>query len=302
MKKPVYEIAAVHDLSGYGKCSLTVAIPILAVMGMQACPLATSILSTQTSGFNNYTFFDFTDQMEKIINHWESLNLKFDAIYTGFLGSARQIDIILNFIERFNHEKMLIVIDPVLGDDGKLYDTIDKTIVGEMKKLVTKANLITPNITEAAILLGEDNYGKLSDNKIKSILGSLADMGPEMVAITSVIAENEKFPIVVAYDKKLNKYWKIRNDYVPASYSGTGDIFASIVTGCTLRGDTLPISVATAISFITEAIKDTYACNIPPRNGIMFERVLGMLLEPSVCCAQNSLQVVRGEFAGLAEI
>ena len=99
MEKPVYEIAAVHDLSGYGRSSLAVVIPILAAMGMQACPLATSILSTQTSGFKNYTFFDFTDHMEKIINHWETLDIKFDAIYSGFLGSSRQIDIIINFID-----------------------------------------------------------------------------------------------------------------------------------------------------------------------------------------------------------
>ncbi|MCL2793011.1 MAG: pyridoxamine kinase [Spirochaetaceae bacterium] len=280
MTNPVYEIAAVHDLSGYGKCSLTVAIPVLAAMGMQVCPLPTSILSTQTSGFKDYTFFDFTDHMEGIINHWKSLNIKFDAIYTGFLGSSKQIDIIINFIEKFNHEKMLVVIDPVLGDDGELYDTISQTIVEEMKKLVTKATLITPNITEAAILLGENNYDKLSDKKIKSILGSLAEMGPDMVVVTSVGTENELHPIVAAYDKKLNKYWKIKNEYIPVSYPGTGDIFASIMTGCILRGDSLSVCAATAVEFITEAIKETYAHKTTPRNGILFEKVLNMLSAP----------------------
>ena len=281
MKKPVYEIAAVHDISGYGRCSLTVAIPILAAMGMQVCPLPTSVLSTQTSGFKNYTFFDFTDNMEGIINHWKTLDIKFDAIYTGFLGSSRQIDIITDFIDSFYHERMLIVIDPVLGDDGVLYDTIGDTIVKGMKKLVAKATLITPNITEAAILLGENNYDKLSDKKIKSILGSLAKMGPDMVVVTSVRAENEEHPVVAAYDKKLNKYWKIKNDYIPVSYPGAGDIFASIMTGCTLRGDTLPVSASTAVSFITAAIKETYGYNIPPRNGILFEKVLNMLYDTS---------------------
>jgi len=281
MIKPVYEIAAVHDLSGYGKCSLTVAIPILAAMGMQACPLTTSILSTQTSGFKNYTFFDFTDHMEGIINHWKTLDIKFDAIYTGFLGSSKQIDIIINFIDRFHHEKMLIVIDPVLGDDGELYDTINKTIVDGMKKLAAKATLITPNITEAAILLGEDIFDKLSDNKLKSILGSLSEMGPDKVVITSVETEDEDHPVVAAYDKKLNKYWKIKNDYIPVSYPGTGDIFASIMTGCTLRGDSLPVAAATAVEFITAAIKETYGRNIPPRNGILFEKVLYILSVPS---------------------
>ena len=280
MTKPVYEVAAVHDLSGYGKCSLAAAIPILAAMGIQACPLPTSVLSTQTSGFKNYTFFDFTDHMQGIIDHWKTLDIKFDAIYTGFLGSCKQIDIIINFIEKFDHEKMIIVIDPVLGDDGELYDTISNTIVEGMKKLVTKATLITPNSTEAAILLGENNYKKLPDKKIKSILAALAEMGPDMVVITSVEAENESHPIVAAYDKKLNKYWKIKNDYIPVSYPGTGDIFASIVTGCKLKGETLPVCVATAVEFITAAIKETYAHNIPSRNGILFEKVLNMLSAP----------------------
>ena len=280
MTKPVYEVAAVHDLSGYGKCSLAAAIPILAAMGIQACPLPTSVLSTQTSGFKNYTFFDFTDHMQGIIDHWKTLDIKFDAIYTGFLGSCKQIDIIINFIEKFGHEKMIIVIDPVLGDDGELYDTISNTIVEGMKKLVTKATLITPNSTEAAILLGENNYKKLPDKKIKSILAALAEMGPDMVVITSVEAENESHPIVAAYDKKLNKYWKIKNDYIPVSYPGTGDIFASIVTGCKLKGETLPVCVATAVEFITAAIKETYAHNIPSRNGILFEKVLNMLSAP----------------------
>ena len=275
--KPVYEIAAVHDLSGYGKCSLTVAIPILAVMGMQVCPIPTSILSTQTSGFKDYTFFDFTDQMEGIINHWKTLDIKFDAIYTGFLGSSRQIDIIINFIDSFKHDGMLIVIDPVLGDDGELYDTISKTIVDGMKKLVAKATLITPNITEAAILLGENNYGKLSEKKIKSILGTLSEMGPDMVVITSVSMENEEYPVVAAYDKKLNKYWKIKNEYIPVSYPGTGDIFASIMTGCILRGDNVPLAAACAVDFITAAIKETYAHNVLPRNGLLFEKFLGKL-------------------------
>ncbi|MCL2481386.1 MAG: pyridoxamine kinase [Spirochaetaceae bacterium] len=291
MIKPVYEIAAVHDLSGYGKCSLTVAIPILAAMGMQACPLTTSILSTQTSGFKNYTFFDFTDHMEEIINHWKTLDIKFDAIYTGFLGSSRQIDIIIKFIESFYHEGMLIVIDPVLGDDGELYDTINKTIVEGMKSLIAKATLITPNITEAAILLGENNFDKISDKKIKSILGSLSEMGPDMVVITSVSAENEDHPVVAAYDKKLNKYWKIKNDYIPVNYPGTGDIFASIMTGCALRGDSLPVAAATAVEFITAAIKETYAHNIPPRNGILFEKVLNMLSVPSSTNIHNILEL-----------
>lgn len=277
MRKPVYEIAAVHDLSGYGRCSLTVAIPILSCMGMQVCPLPTSILSTHTGGFKDYTFFDFTDQMQGIIDHWKKLDINFDAIYTGFLGSSKQIDIIADFIDRFHHDSLLVVVDPVMGDEGELYDTIGKPIVEGMKKLVKKADLITPNITEAAILLGEENYGSLTVNEIKEILEKLSDTGPGMVVVTSVLCENEKHPVVVAYNRKSGRYWKIRSDYFPVYYPGTGDIFSSIMTGCILRGDSLPVSAATAVEFISAAIKETYGHDLPPRNGIMFEKVLNLL-------------------------
>ncbi|MDX9801882.1 MAG: pyridoxamine kinase [Spirochaetia bacterium] len=277
MRKPVFEIAAVNDLSGYGRCSLTVAIPILSSMGMQVCPLPTSILSTHTTDFKDYTFFDFTDQMPGIIDHWEKLGISFDAIYTGFLGSSRQIDIIENFIDRFDHDDLLVVVDPVMGDDGGLYDTIGTPIVEGMKKLVKKADIITPNITEAAILLGEKNYGTLNVSQIKEILEKLSDSGPEMVVVTSVLCENEKFPVVVAFNRKSRRYWKMRSDYFPVYYPGTGDIFSSILTGCILRGDSLPVSAATAVEFISAAIKETYGHDLPPRNGIMFEKVLSLL-------------------------
>ncbi len=277
MRKPVYEIAAVHDLSGYGRCSLTVAIPILSCMGMQVCPLPTSILSTHTGGFKNYTFFDFTSQMKGIIDHWKSLEISFDAIYTGFLGSSLQIDIITDFIDQFMHDSMLVVIDPVMGDEGKLYDTIDSSIVEGMKKLISRANLITPNVTEAAILLGEENYERLSDGKLKSVMERLSGMGPEMVVVTSVLMEDEEYPLVAAYDRCSRRFWKIRSDYIPVYYPGTGDIFSSIMTGCILRGDSLPVSAATAVEFISAAIKETCGHNVPPRNGIMFEKVLNLL-------------------------
>ncbi len=277
MRKPVYEIAAVHDLSGYGRCSLTVAIPILSSMGMQVCPLPTSILSTHTSGFEKYTFFDFTHHMQAIIDHWKSLEIRFDAIYSGFLGSSRQIDIISGFIDSFMHQNLLVVVDPVMGDEGVLYDTIDSSIVDGMKKLVSRANLITPNITEAAILLGEENYDVLSRKKLKKILESLSSMGPEMAVVTSARLENEENPVVAAYDRSSKRFWKIKSDYIPVYYPGTGDIFASIVTGCILRGDSLPVSAATAVEFISAAIKETYGHNVPPRNGIMFEKVLNLL-------------------------
>lgn len=282
MRKPICEIAAVHDLSGYGRASLTVAIPILSVMGMQVSPLPTSILSTQTSGFKNYSFFDFTPHMQNIIDHWKKENIKFDAIYTGFLGSSLQIDIINRFIDSFMHDDLFVIIDPVLGDEGKLYDTIDRDIVEGMKHLVKKANLITPNITEASSLLGVNNFDTFSYRKLKNVLQKLSDMGPETVVITSVMVENESAPIVAAYDAKNNQFWKIKSDYIPVYYPGTGDIFASILTGSLLRGDSLPVAASIAVEFISAAIKETYGHNTPFRNGIMFEKALPILCSTSL--------------------
>jgi pyridoxine kinase len=164
-----------------------------------------------------------------------------------------------------------------MGDEGRLYDTIDRDITDGMKKLVNRANLITPNITEAAILLGDKNYERLTDADLKKILKKLSDLGPSMVVVTSVQLENEDFPVVAAYDSKSRRFWKIKSDYIPVYYPGTGDIFASIMTGCILRGDSLPVSAATAVEFISAAIKETYGHDVPPRNGIMFEKVLNLL-------------------------
>ena len=142
MNKPVMEVAAIHDLSGYGRASLTVAIPILSAMGIQVCPVPTSLLSTQTSGFTDYSFEDCTENMEKIISHWKKLDIKFDAVYTGFLGSGRQISIIEDFIKYFRKERQIVVVDPVMGDNGESYDTIDEQIINGMKSLVSLADII----------------------------------------------------------------------------------------------------------------------------------------------------------------
>ncbi len=275
MNKPVMEVAAIHDLSGYGRASLTVAIPVLSAMGIQVCPLPTSILSTQTSGFSNYSFFDFTDRMTDIINHWKTLDIKFDAVYTGFLGSDRQISIIRDFITDFRAEKQLIVVDPVMGDDGNPYDTIDKNIISGMKSLVAMADLITPNITEASMLTGEEL--RLGNDKVKKeLLIKLSEIGPEKVVITSV-PESEGKKSVIAYERNTGFFWKMKYNYVEAYYPGTGDIFTSVLTGSLLNGESLPVAINKAVNFISLAIKTSFGYNIPRRNGVMFERVISTL-------------------------
>ena len=275
MNKPVMEVAAIHDLSGYGRASLTVAIPVLSAMGIQVCPLPTSILSSQTSGFTDYSFSDFTDNMEEVIAHWKKLEIKFDAVYTGFLGSGRQISIIQDFIRYFRKERQIIVVDPVMGDNGKSYDTIDKEIITGMKSLVSMADIITPNVTEASMLL--DEKVKLDTVKDrKKVLGKLADMGPEKIVITSVPEKDNKMS-VIAYERNTESYWKMQHNFIDAYYPGTGDIFTSVLTGSLLNGESLPMAMNKAVSFLSLAIKTSYGYNIPRRNGVMFERVIAEL-------------------------
>ncbi len=275
MNKPVMEVAAIHDLSGYGRASLTVAIPVLSAMGIQVCPVPTSLLSTQTSGFSNYSFKDCTDNMEKMISHWKTLDIKFDAVYTGFLGSERQIAIIQDFIKFFRKERQIIVVDPVMGDNGKPYDTINKNIINGMKSLVSMADIITPNITETSMLLDEEI--KLdSVKKRKDVLKKLSGMGPEKVVITSVPEKNKKMS-VIAYEKSTKSFWKMKHNFIDAYYPGTGDIFTSVLTGAVLGGDSLPMAMNKAVSFLSLAIKTSYGFNIPKRNGVMFERVISEL-------------------------
>ena len=151
---PTPRAAAIHDLSGFGRCSLTVAIPILSAMGVQCCPLPTAFLSTHTGGFEGFTFLDMTREMPKVTAHWQSLDLRFDAIYSGFLGSARQIGVVEDFIYTFRRKNTIVVIDPVMGDDGRAYQTYTAEMCEGMCRLSALADVITPNLTEAAFLLG----------------------------------------------------------------------------------------------------------------------------------------------------
>ena len=148
-------VAAIHDMSGFGRCSLTVAIPILSAMGVQCCPLPTAFLSTHTGGFEGFTFLDMTDEMSKVADHWASLGLTFQAVYSGFLGSERQIGVVENFICRFRGPDTVVVVDPVMGDYGRVYQTYTAAMCSGMARLAELADVITPNLTEAALLLGQ---------------------------------------------------------------------------------------------------------------------------------------------------
>ncbi len=276
----VKKVAAVHDLSGVGRVSLTVVMPVLSSMGFQVCPLPTAILSSHTQ-YPHFSFLDLTNEMERIIEEWKLLGIVFDAFYTGYLGSPRQVQVVERFIREFRKENDLVVVDPVLGDNGKLYANISESMVVEMQKLICSADVITPNLTEAFYLLNSDCKTSLSDDELKSNLFQLSAKGPSMVIITSVpVRGNPHMTSVYAYDKISDRYWKVTCPYLPAHYPGTGDTFTSVITGSLLQGDSLPIALDRASQFILQGIRATFGYKYDTREGILLEKVLHNLRVP----------------------
>jgi pyridoxine kinase len=294
MSRLIKKVAAIHDLSGFGRASLTTVIPILSTMGIQVCPVPTAILSTHTSNFTGYSFIDLTDYMEEHIAHWKKLNLEFDCIYSGFLGSPRQIKIVSDFVDHFGHKDNLVVVDPVMGDNGSLYGTMGEEMVVEMRKLVSKADIITPNFTEAAFLLGEKYKETTTEEEVKNWLVRISEMGPKIVIITSVpdekINEFEKNMSVIAYNKEDDVFWKVSCKYIPVSYPGTGDAYTSVLIGSLLQGDSLPVAIDRAMQFVTQCIKASYGFKYPSREGVLLERNLNTLNIPILFGAYELLK------------
>lgn len=279
-KNPIQRIAAIHDLSGFGKASLTVVIPILSSMGFQVVPLPTAVLSTH-SKFKGFHFVDLTEQMYPIIDHWEKLGLRFDAIYSGFFGSSQQISIMHDFISRFSTPETLVVIDPVMGDNGKLYGPMTLEMISGMRELITKADIITPNLTELAFLTNRDYNPDMSLEDIRKGISQLTNIGAKTVIVTSVPVPNfPKRTSVLAYDSIDNRYWKVSCDYLPAHYPGTGDAFASIITGAILQGDSLPIAIDRAVQFISLGVRSTFGYHHDSDEGFLLEKVLHNLNAP----------------------
>lgn len=265
----IKKVATINDLSGVGRCSLTAAIPVLSTLGVQCCPFPTAVLSCHT-GFNDFTFLDITDEMIKYKKSWDNLDIDFECIYSGFLGSEKQIDIVLDFIKE--REKALIVVDPVMGDNGKVYSTFTKEMCNKMRRLVSIADIVTPNLTEACILTEEEYTENSNDEKILNIAKKISSMGPEKVIITGIIRENKV--VNFAYDNREKNFFKVESDFNNKSYSGTGDIFTSIVIGLILNGHNLNYSVEKATEFIYRTIEYTSKFNTDTREGIMFELFL----------------------------
>lgn len=273
-------IAAVHDLSGFGRTSLMTVIPILSTMGFNVCPLPTAVLSNH-SQYPEFSFLDLTDEMPAIIDHWAKLGIEFDAIYTGYLGSPRQIEIVSAFIERFRKPETLVVVDPVLGDNGKLYSKMTEEMVVQMRRLAACADVLTPNLTEAFALLDRPYKAECSNVELKQIIADLSELGADTVIITGAPVPGQPgLTSVIACSKCDRRTWKVTCPYLPAHYPGTGDSFTSVITGSLLQGDSLPIALDRATQFILQAIRATFGYQMDSREGILLERVLPLLNMP----------------------
>lgn len=291
IQNQVKKVVAVHDLSGVGRVSLMAVIPILSSMGFQVCPLPTAVLSTHTQ-YSTFSFLDLTDEMTHIIENWEKLKIKFDTFYTGYLGSPHQARIVSEFIHKFRRPNQdLVVVDPVLGDNGKLYTGISQEMVIEMRHLIRCADIITPNMTELFHLLDKPYQSLVRDQELKLYLKELSESGPEIVIVTSVpVTDNPHMTSVYAYNRNGNRYWKVTCPYLPAHYPGTGDTFTSVITGSLMQGDSLPIALDRATQFILQGIRATFGYEYNNLEGIMLEKVLHNLDMPIQVCTYELVE------------
>lgn len=261
------KVAAINDLSGSSRCSLTVAMPVISAMGIQCCVLPTAILSNHT-GYKSFYFEDFTDGMEQFATNWQKQNLKFDCIYSGFLGSDRQIETVERFIEKFADESTKILIDPVMGDDGKIYSTYTEKMCTEMKKLAAAADVITPNITEACVLSDTKYKSESADeNDLRKMADKIAALGAKNIVITGIIDGDR----VSNYVYRGGEGVFVSSPLARMTYSGTGDLFASVLCGMITNGSDIISAVKTASDYTAMVTQKSCELGIVWEEGVCFE-------------------------------
>ncbi len=263
--------AVINDFSGFGRCSLAVALPILSAMKIQCCPMPTSIFSNHT-GFDSFYWTDFTPHMDAYAREWEKLGLKFDAIETGFLGSVDQIHLVKDFLSRFKHEHTVVVVDPVMGDYGQLYTTYSIELAQAMGELVEYADIMTPNLTELCVLTGTHYQEQFSRDQLYEMCYRLSSRGPEKIVVSGLVLDERTLGNFVFERGKPARM--LNREKIGPYRSGTGDVFASIITGCAVRGMGLVESVEKASDYITKTIRRTVELGIPTTDGICIEEYL----------------------------
>lgn len=273
----IKKVAVINDLSGFGKCSLSAAISVLSVMGHEACPMPTAVLTNQT-GYKDFYSVDMTDAMSNYARMWQMLGKSFDAIYSGFVSSERQIEIISDFIEKFRTSDTLVLVDPVMGDNGKSYATYTKSICDKMCSLAKSADIITPNLTEFCIITDTDyeylnsfEQSNLFLEKISDVAMSYIKTTGQQLVVTGINADNMLYNGVFMTDRQPAF---ISSDQYGNGFSGTGDLMASIICGSLLNGTDLVEAVKKASAFIEKSVVDTIQNSYDRNDGINFEKYL----------------------------
>lgn len=280
------KVALINDISGFGKCSLTAAIPVISVMGLQACPLPTAVLSAQT-GFDEYYCDDYTDRMNIFTDMWKKMGVEFDGIYSGFLANAKQIEKVKYFLENFQDDNNFYLADPVMGDHGKPYDLFSEELLAGMKELALKADVITPNLTEVCMLADadyseivkhnhEDNYVELIRELCNKLIVKAEKT--QTVIVTGIIRKSGDKEYVGNLAVSDKEWFYVEDPYIGKGFSGTGDLFASVICGSFMKGLTLKEALEKATSFLTEAIEEAAEEGIPSPHGVYFEKHLAKLL------------------------
>ncbi|MFT9057242.1 MAG: pyridoxamine kinase [Ethanoligenens sp.] len=270
-------VAAIHDISGMGKCSLTVALPILSAAGVCTSIMPTAVLSTHTGGFTGFTYRDLTDDLLPFAEHWKSLNVHFDALYSGFLGSFAQLAIVSQIFDLLRSDDTLVMVDPVMADNGKLYSVYTPDFPKGMAKLCAKAGLIVPNMTEAAFLLNEPyREGPYDSAYVQKTLRALANLGASRVVLTGIWFGDEKLG-AACYDQTTDTVAYAFNEKIEGYYHGTGDVFGSALLSGLMRGLSLPSATQLAVDFTAGSIRRTRSASTDVRFGVDFEEELPML-------------------------
>ena len=271
-------ILTIQDISCVGKCSLTVALPVISAFGVECCVLPTAVLSTHTA-FNGFTFRDLTCDINAISKHWQEQNIKFDALYSGYLGSFEQLDLVSDLFNKFKTKDNFILIDPVMGDHGKLYAGFDQKFAFEMAKLCSHADIIVPNLTEACYMLNcqyiPNGY---NEDYIRNILLKLTDLGAKTAVLTG-ISFNEKDLGIYGNDSIRKEYFSYYREHLPQSFHGTGDLFASTLCGALSIGKSVLDSFKIAVEFTVESITKTIENKNSNWYGVDFESALPQLIK-----------------------
>lgn len=267
-------IAAIHDLSCFGRCSLTIALPVLSAIGCQCCPLPTALLSAHT-GFPGNTFLDLAAEMGRIAEHWAAMDLQFDAIYSGFLGSADQVDTVARFFDTFKKSDTAVIVDPVMGDHGTAYRTCTPELCRGMRVLAENSDVITPNLTEAALLLDRP-YEEIRQSDAYEVVRRLSLGGRRSVVLTGYSSESGQTG-ALCFDRDSGESKAVQTPREPQDFSGTGDLFASVLAGGVARGVPLFQAAQAAADFVRDCIARTLAEGLTEQDGVDFEPLLGQL-------------------------